>query len=79
MQARSKARTENSEANLTTLDFLAWARYQLSQESGLRVKMAGQSMSPTIEDNELIFIEPVAGEQGHDLSHIGVARRQRNG
>ena len=63
MQARSKARTENSQADLTTLDFLRLASYQFSQESELRVRMAGKSMCPAIEENDFVSIDPVAKEQ----------------
>ena len=63
MQARSKARTENSQADLTTLDFLRLASYQFSQESELRVKMAGKSMCPAIDEDDFISIEPVVRDQ----------------
>jgi signal peptidase I len=63
VQARSKARTENSQADLTTLDFLRLATYQFSQESELRVKMAGKSMSPAIEESDSILIKSVPTDQ----------------
>ena len=63
VQARSKARTENSQADLTTLDFLRLASYQFSQESELRVKMAGKSMCPAIDEDDFVSIAPTAGDQ----------------
>jgi len=63
VQARSKARTENSQADLTTLDFLRLAAYQFSQDSELRVKIAGKSMCPAIEESDSILIRSVAGQQ----------------
>ena len=63
MRARSKTKTQNPEADLATLDFLGWARYQLSQEPLLKVRMAGNSMSPTITDDELMLIEPITREK----------------
>jgi signal peptidase I len=63
VQASSKIRTESSDLDLTTLDFLRLAAYHFSQQSDLRVKMTGRSMSPAIEEDEWISIEPVVCDQ----------------
>jgi signal peptidase I len=47
------------EVNLETPDFLGHARQLLSRSIPLEIRMSGSSMSPAIEDGDIITIEPV--------------------
>jgi signal peptidase I len=47
------------EVNLETPDFLDLARQELSRSLPVRLRMSGSSMSPAIEDGDVITIEPI--------------------
>jgi len=48
------------EVTLETPDFLEQARQLLSRSLSLELRMSGSSMSPAIEDGDVITVEPVA-------------------
>jgi signal peptidase I len=50
------------EATLETPDFLEQARQLLSRSLPVELRMSGTSMSPAIEDGDIITVEPVADE-----------------
>src|SRR5215210_4701689 len=50
------------EATLETPDFLEHARQQLTRNLPVELRMSGGSMSPAIEDGDVITIEPIADE-----------------
>jgi signal peptidase I len=51
------------QVNLETPDFLEHARQLLSQSIPIEMRMSGSSMRPTIEDGDVITIEPVAEDR----------------
>ena len=60
MRAYDSIRAERGrEVNLETPDFLEQARQLLSRSIPLEIRMSGSSMSPAIEDGDLITVEPV--------------------
>ena len=48
------------EVTLETPDFLEQARQLLSRSLSIELRMSGSSMSPAIEDGDVITVEPVA-------------------
>ena len=50
------------EVNLETPDFLEQARQLLSRNLPVELRMSGGSMSPAIEDSDIITVEPVSDE-----------------
>ena len=50
------------EVTLETPDFLGQARQLLSRRLPVELRMSGSSMSPAIEDGDVITVEPVAEE-----------------
>jgi signal peptidase I len=50
------------EATLETPDFLEQARQLLSRSLPVELRMSGSSMSPAIEDGDVITIEPISDE-----------------
>jgi signal peptidase I len=50
------------EVNLETPDFLEQARQLLSRSLPVELRMSGGSMSPAIEDGDIITVEPVSDE-----------------
>jgi signal peptidase I len=48
------------EVNLETPDFLEHARQLLSKSVLVEIRMSGGSMSPTIEDGDIVTVEPLA-------------------
>jgi signal peptidase I len=50
------------EVTLETPDFLEQARQLLSRSLPFELRMSGSSMSPAIEDGDVITVEPVAEE-----------------
>jgi signal peptidase I len=48
------------EVNLETPDFLEQARQLLSKSVPVEIKMSGSSMSPTIEDGDVVTVEPLS-------------------
>jgi signal peptidase I len=50
------------EVNLETPDFLEQARQLLSRNLPVELRMSGASMSPAIEDGDIITVEPVSDE-----------------
>jgi signal peptidase I len=50
------------EVTLETPDFLDQARQLLSRSLPVELRMSGSSMSPAIEDGDIITLEPVADE-----------------
>lgn len=48
------------EVNLETPDFLEQARQLLTKSVPIEIKMSGSSMSPTIEDGDVVTVEPVS-------------------
>jgi signal peptidase I len=53
-----KAEREHK-ANLEAPDFLEQVRQLLSKNSLLEIRMSGSSMRPTIEDGDIITLEPI--------------------
>ena len=47
------------QVNLETPDFLEHARQLLSRSVPIQIRMSGSSMSPGIEDGDLITVEPI--------------------
>jgi hypothetical protein len=47
------------EVDLETPDFLEHARQLLSRNIPLEIRMSGSSMSPAIEDGDIITVEPI--------------------
>ncbi|HXG92967.1 MAG TPA: signal peptidase I [Blastocatellia bacterium] len=50
------------EVTLETPDFLEQARQLLSRNLPVELRMSGSSMSPAIEDGDIITIEPIADQ-----------------
>jgi signal peptidase I len=50
------------EATLETPDFLEQARQLLSRSLPVELRMSGTSMSPAIEDGDIITVEPITDE-----------------
>ncbi|HZS47480.1 MAG TPA: S24 family peptidase [Blastocatellia bacterium] len=63
MRARSRTQTQNPDADLSTLDFLSWARYELSREATLKIRITGHSMNPTLVDTETVIIEQITANE----------------
>ena len=60
MRAYDSIKAERGrEVHLETPDFLEQARQLLSRSIPLEIRMSGSSMSPAIEDGDLITVEPV--------------------
>jgi signal peptidase I len=50
------------EVNLETPDFLEHARQLLSKSVPVQIRMSGSSMSPTIEDGDVVTVEPITAK-----------------
>jgi signal peptidase I len=50
------------EVNLETPDFLEHARQLLSKSVAVQIRMSGSSMSPTIEDGDVVTVEPITAK-----------------
>ena len=50
------------EVTLETPDFLEQARQLLSKSIPVELRMSGGSMSPSIEDGDVVTVEPITGE-----------------
>lgn len=50
------------EVTLETPDFLEHARVLLSKNLAIAIRMSGSSMRPSIEDGDIVLIEPLADE-----------------
>lgn len=63
MRAYDSIKAERGrEVTLETPDFLEQARQLLSRSLPVELRMSGSSMSPAIEDGDVITIEPIADE-----------------
>ncbi|MGH9823345.1 MAG: signal peptidase I [Blastocatellia bacterium] len=60
MRAYDSIKAERGhEVNLETPDFLEHARQYLSKRIPVEIRMSGSSMSPAIEDGDLVTVEPL--------------------
>jgi signal peptidase I len=60
MRTTDKTRTHRgAELSLDSPELLEYARYELSNNRQLHVRMSGTSMRPTIDDGDVITIAPV--------------------
>jgi signal peptidase I len=50
------------EVTLETPDFLEQARQLLSKSIPVELRMSGSSMSPSIEDGDVVTVEPITGD-----------------
>src|SRR5262245_19235732 len=63
MRAYDSIKAERGrEVTLETPDFLEQARQLLSKSIPIELRMSGSSMSPGIEDGDVVTVEPVASE-----------------
>lgn len=63
MRAYDSIKAERGgQATLETPDFLEQARQLLSRNLPVELRMSGSSMSPAIEDGDIITVEPVKDE-----------------
>jgi len=60
MRAYDSIKAERGrEVNLETPDFLEHARQLLSKSVSVEIRMSGSTMSPTIEDGDVVTVEPI--------------------
>ena len=65
MRAHSIRTDQGPEIDLDSPDLLKRARYELSRHNPVLLRVTGSAMRPSIEDGDVVTVEPVSGQSVH--------------